>query len=70
MEHGIPSNADIETSKPYRPLPSQVALSVDPEWARLLTRLQQLKASGASVIIDLEKMTIRVCGKSERLQSN
>src|SRR5574341_395339 len=47
--------------------PAKVMLSVDPKWARLLTRLQQLEKSGAVVLLDLGRMSLAPIGKTERL---
>lgn len=52
----------------YQPQ-AEALLRMSTEWARLLTRLQQLQSSGAVVVIDLKTMTLRVCGKSEKLSS-
>lgn len=38
---------------------------VEPQMARLLARLEQLRNEGAEVVVDLKTMTLRVCGKEE-----
>jgi len=50
----------------YAP-PKLSRIDVTPEWARLLSRLQQLKAEGSLVVVDLEAMTLAVVGRNEHL---
>ena len=51
----------------YAP-PKITRLEVSPEWARLLTRLQQLRSQGgAVVVIDLSAMTLCVVGRIEHI---
>jgi hypothetical protein len=55
------------TVTPTAYLPKTVTLVVTRDWARLIARLQQLENSGARVVIDLDAMTLQVCGKVEYL---
>jgi hypothetical protein len=54
-------------TRPKPPTLYPIMVSVSPEWARMLTRLQQLEKQGVRVLIDLEAMTLQVVGRQEHL---
>lgn len=45
-----------------------VSVTVTRDMARLLARLQQLRKTGARVLVDMENLTLEVCGKAEKLR--
>jgi hypothetical protein len=55
------------TATPMIYAPKTVTLVVTRDWARLIARLQQLENTGARVVLDLDAMTLQVCGKVEYL---
>lgn len=73
----VPPRPDVSADMPpaiasgtFAPPPSApddiVIVRMTRKMARLLARLQQLQRQGARALVDMESLTVEVCGKTER----